>query len=127
MKIVKSKEVTAEHFANWVDFATGLIGFNWEVVFSSSFPVNEKFDPEDPDHFINDEGMVCSILGSATTSETALVQHNDGEGNVFGCLKQGDKFHCLFIGDGKDVLKLDEFMEEIEAANMPIPQDTEED
>jgi len=123
MKIVKSKEVSAETFANWVDFATGSKGFQWEVVFSKSFPVGEKFDPEDPDHFINDEGVVCSILGSATTSESAIVQHNDGEGNAFGCIKQGDKFHCLFTGDGKQAFKLDELMEQIEASYMPIPEE----
>ena len=125
MKIIKSKEVSAETFANWVDFAIGLIGFNWGVVFSKSFPVNENFDKEDPDHFINDEGEVCSILGSANTSESAMVQHTNAQGDVFSCLKEGDKFHCFFIGEGKRAFTLDELMEEIEAASMVIPPEEE--
>lgn len=125
MKIIKSKEVSAETFANWVDFAIGLIGFNWDVVFSKSFPMNEKFDPEDPDNFVNDEGVVCSILGSANTSESALVQHTNEQGDVFSCLKEGDKFHCFFIGEGNRAFTLDELMEQIEASYMPIPEEEE--
>ena len=123
MKIIKSKEVSAETFANWVEFAIGLIGFNWDVIFSKSFPVNENFDKEDPDHFINGEGEVCSILGSANTSESALVQHTNEQGDVFGCRKDGDKFHCFFIGDGERAFTLDELMEEIEACAMVLPEE----
>lgn len=64
---------------------------------------------------VSEEDDVWDIaFKSAMSSTDVEVRNIIGNGDVMGCRKSGEHFHCFFLGDAERVNSLEEMMREVE-------------
>lgn len=103
MKLFKQIKVNADTFQKWVEASIpGLEHGWWEMFVSHSVTPSEKDDVWD------------IALKSAMQSTDVEVRNIIGNGDVMGCRKSGENFHCFFLGDAERVNALEEMMREVE-------------
>ena len=103
MKILKQVKVNADTFQKWVEASIPGLEHGWWEMFVSH--------PATP----SEEDDVWDIaLKSAMQSTDVEVRNIVGNGDVMGCRKSGEHFHCFFKGDAERVNTLEEMMREVE-------------
>lgn len=103
MKTIKQIKVNADTFQKWVEASIpGLEHDWWEMFVSHPVTPSEEDDVWD------------IALKSAMQSTDVEVRNIVGNGDVMGCRKSGEYFHCFFLGDAERVNALEEMMREVE-------------
>lgn len=103
MKTFKQVKASAEQFRKWVEASIpGLEHGHWEMFVSHPATPSEK----------DDEWAIA--LKSVMQSTDVEVRNIVGNGDVMGCRKSGEHFHCFFLGDAERVNTLEEMMREVE-------------
>ena len=103
MKTIKQIQVNADTFQKWVEASIpGLEHGWWEMFVSHPVTPSEEDDVWD------------IALKSAMQSTDVEVRNIVGNGDVMGCRKSGEHFHCFFLGDAERVNTLEKMMREVE-------------
>lgn len=103
MKIFKQIKVNADTFQKWVEASIPALEHgHWELYASNPVTPSEKDD------------VWAIAFNSAIQSTDVEVRNIIGNGDVMGCRKSGEHFHCFFLGDAERVNALEEMMREVE-------------
>ncbi len=103
MKLFKQIKVNADTFQKWVEASIPALEHgHWEMFVSNPVTPSEEDDVWD------------IAFKSAMSSTDVEVRNIIGNGDVMGCRKSGEHFHCFFLGDAERVNSLEEMMREVE-------------
>lgn len=103
MELFKQIKVNADTFQKWVEASIPALEHgHWEMFVSNPVTPSEEDDVWD------------IAFKSAMSSTDVEVRNIIGNGDVMGCRKSGEHFHCFFLGDAERVNSLEEMMREVE-------------
>ena len=103
MKIIKQIQVSANTFQKWVKASTQ----RWRMVTGKClYPI--RVTPSEKDN------VWTIAFNSAMQSTNVEVRNVTGNGDIIGCRKDNEQFHCFFFGGAERVNSLEEMMSEIE-------------
>lgn len=107
MKTIKQIEVNAEVFQKWIEASIPRLEVDvwqdkWELFVSHPIMPSAEDDVWD------------IALQSALQSDTVEVRNIASNGDIVGCRKNGDSFHCFFMGNAERVNSLERMMKVVE-------------
>lgn len=97
MKIIKQIQVSANTFQKWVKASIpALEDGHWEMFVSHPVTPSEK------------DNVWTIAFNSAMQSTNVEVRNITGNGDIIGCRKDNEQFHCFFFGGAERVNSLEE-------------------
>lgn len=110
MKIIKQIQVNAAAFQKWVVASIPSLSVDvwedkWELFVSNPLPLSPEMEVEE-------EWDV--LMDAALQSDVVEVRHIATNGDIVGCRKNNETFHCFFMGDAERINSLEEMSKEVE-------------